>query len=60
MSGLVISVLPPGLGVILYMINPELIGVLFKDPIGICILIFSVFMELIGIYFINKIVQIEI
>ena len=60
MSGLVISVLPPGLGVILYMINPELIGVLFKDPIGICILIFSIFMELIGIYFINKIVQIEI
>jgi tight adherence protein B len=60
MSGLIIALLPPGLGFILYLINPEHIGLLFKDPIGIAILIFSVFMELIGIYFINKIVKIQI
>ncbi|MCX7745540.1 MAG: type II secretion system F family protein [Clostridia bacterium] len=59
-SGIIISLLPPGLGVILFFINPEHIGLLFKDIIGIGILVFSVFMELIGIYFINKVVKIDI
>lgn len=59
MSGLIISILPPALGVILYLINPEHIGMLFNNPIGISILVYSVLMELIGIYFINKIVKIE-
>jgi tight adherence protein B len=60
MSGLIIAVLPVLLGVILYLINPEHIGLLFKEPLGIGILVFSVLMELVGIYFINKIVKIEV
>ncbi|MCX7711655.1 MAG: type II secretion system F family protein [Clostridia bacterium] len=60
MSGIIISILPVALGIVLYLINPEHIGLLFKDPIGIAILVFSVFMELIGMYFISKIVKIEI
>lgn len=60
MSGVIISILPIALGVILYIINPEHIGLLFTDPIGIGILVFSVIMELIGIYFISKVVKIEI
>lgn len=60
MSGLVISLLPPGLGVILYVINPEHIGLLFKTSLGLAIIGFSILMELLGIYFINKIVKIEI
>ena len=60
MSGLIISLLPPGLGVMIFLINPEHIGVLFKEPIGLGIVVFSIFMELIGIYFINRIVKIEV
>jgi tight adherence protein B len=59
-SGFIISLLPVGLGLILFVINPEHISTLFTDPIGIAILVFSVMMELIGIYFISKIVKIEI
>jgi len=59
-SGLIISLLPVALGIILFIINPEHIGTLFTDPIGIAILVFSIMMELIGIYFISKIVKIEI
>jgi tight adherence protein B len=60
MSGLIISLLPPVLGVLIYMINPEHMGILFNNSIGLCIVVFSIFMELIGIYFINKIVRIEV
>lgn len=60
MSGLIISLLPPGLAFILFLINRDHISVLFKDPLGIGILGFSVLMELMGIYFIRKIVKIEV
>lgn len=59
MSGMIISILPPALGVILYLINPEHIGMLFNNRIGISILVYSILMELIGIYAINKIIKIE-
>ncbi|MCX7923414.1 MAG: type II secretion system F family protein [Clostridia bacterium] len=60
MSGLIIALLPPILGLILFVINPEHIKLLITNPLGLLILIFSVLMELIGIYFISKIVKIEI
>lgn len=60
MSGLIISLLPLILGLLIYLINPEHISVLFTSQIGIAIIIFSVFMELIGIYFISRIVKIEV
>ncbi|MDP4182890.1 MAG: type II secretion system F family protein [Bacillota bacterium] len=59
-SGFIISILPVGLGLILFVINREYMMGLFTDPIGIMILVFSVMMELIGIYFISRIVKIEI
>ncbi len=59
-SGFIISLLPVGLGLTLFVINPEHIKTLFTDPIGIAILVVSVLLELIGIYFISKIVKIEI
>lgn len=60
MSGIIISVLPVGLGIVLYIINPEHISLLFKEQLGIAILVFSGIMELTGIFLINKIVKIEI
>ena len=60
MSGWVISLLPVVLGVLLYIIDPEHIGVLFTNPLGILILVISVLMESIGIFFINRIIKIEV
>ena len=60
MSGLIISLLPPILGVIIYLINPEHMSLLFTSPLGLMIVGFSMVMELIGIYFINRIVKIEV
>lgn len=59
MSATVIAVLPPALGVILFLINPEQMGLLFKNPLGIAILGFSAFMEFIGIVFIKKAIKVE-
>lgn len=59
-SGIIISILPPALGVVLYVINPEHIKVLFTDPIGLVMIGLSVGMELMGIYFIKRIVKIEV
>ncbi len=60
MSGLIISLLPVVLGLILFVINPEHIKKLFDNPIGLMILVFSILMELIGIYFIKQIVKVEL
>jgi tight adherence protein B len=59
-SGMIISILPPGLGLVLCMINPEHMKVLFSDKLGIVIIGLSIFMELLGIYFIRRIVKIEV
>lgn len=60
MSGMIISLLPLFLGLIIYLINPEHIEILFTTSLGLGILVFSVVMELLGIYLINKIVRIEL
>lgn len=59
-SGWVISLLPIGLGLLIYMINPAHISLLFTKSLGILILVVSAMMELIGIFFIRKIVKIDI
>jgi tight adherence protein B len=59
-SGMIIAILPPGIGVILFFINPEHMKLLFTDRMGLIMVSISIVMELIGIYFIKKIVQIEV
>ncbi|MDO8685209.1 MAG: type II secretion system F family protein [Clostridiales bacterium] len=59
-SALIISLLPPTLGLLIYLINPTHMAPLFKTPIGLAIILGSVFMELLGIYFISKIVKVEV
>ncbi|NJD01857.1 MAG: type II secretion system F family protein [Ruminiclostridium sp.] len=59
MSGLIISLLPIVLGIVVYLINPKLMSLLFTHPLGILILVVSIVMESIGIFLIRKIVQIE-
>jgi len=60
MSGIVIAILPPALGFIIYLVNPQHIGLLFKSTLGFILVGASIMMELLGIYFIKKIVDIEI
>ena len=60
MSGIIISLIPMAVGLLLFVINPEYITLLFKDKIGLIMLGLSAAMELMGIYFISKIVKIEV
>jgi tight adherence protein B len=59
-SGIMIAILPPGLGIVLFIINPEHMRLLFTDRIGLIMIGISIVMELMGIYTIKKIVQIEV
>lgn len=59
MSGIIISVLPPAIGVFMVFVNPKYIGLLFTSKLGLIMVAVSVVMELIGIFCINKIVKVE-
>ena len=51
---------PAGLGVIMYVMNPEYMGVLFTDPFGIGMLIAAIVSMIIGFLWMRKIINIEI
>ncbi len=59
-SGIIISLLPVALGVIIYLMNPPYILELFKNPLGWAMLGLAVLMQGIGIFLIRKIVRIEV
>ena len=59
-SGLVISLLPIALCLIIYMINPAQMSLLFTRPLGIIMLVAAAIMELTGIVLIRRIVRVEI
>jgi tight adherence protein B len=60
MSSYLIGVLPPGVAVILYLMNPVYISRLFDPGLGRCMLIGAVVMMVAGIISLNKITQIEV
>jgi tight adherence protein B len=60
MSGYVLALLPVGLGCVFYMLNPDYIMILFRDPAGKFGLVVAVILQLIGFLWIRKIVDIEI
>ncbi|MBA3495643.1 MAG: type II secretion system F family protein, partial [Gemmatimonadales bacterium] len=59
-SGYVLAVLPIAVGAIIYMLNPEYIGLLFASGIGRFMLVTAGVMQIIGYLWIRKIVNIEI
>ncbi len=59
MSGIVLSVLPIGLGVILTLINPDYMKPLFNETIGQMAIAGALILEVIGFYIINRIVDIK-
>jgi tight adherence protein B len=59
-TGVVITILPIGLGILLYMINPGFIGLLFEDACGWLMVGLAVILIVIGYVMVNKIVSIEV
>jgi len=60
MSAIVLGLLPIGLGLIMYVINPEYTGQLFRTTLGLVMLGAAVVSMLIGFFWMKKIIDIEI
>ncbi len=59
-SGLIIGLLPVFLVALLLVINPQYIGVLFNEPLGLALLMGAVCGEVIGVLLIKQIVDIKV
>ncbi|MFM7029289.1 MAG: type II secretion system F family protein [Chakrabartia sp.] len=59
-SGLILTALPPSVGVLLYAFNPEYISTLWIEPTGRNILALSVIMLGLGYVWIRQIIDIEV
>lgn len=55
----VLSLLPPALAAVLYVVSPQLMRVLVDDPLGVRLIVFAVVMQVIGTIVISKLVQVE-
>jgi tight adherence protein B len=60
LSGYVIALLPVILGFVLYLIQPDYIGTLFHNPIGLILIAAGVISGIFGFVLINKITTIEV
>ncbi|SFE96528.1 type II secretion system F family protein [Alteribacillus iranensis] len=60
LSGIIISLLPIGLGIVIYLMNPEYISTLFTHPIGRFMIIAAGMGAILGFVFIRKITTIEV
>jgi tight adherence protein B len=59
-SGVVLALLPIGVGSALFFINREYVVTLFVDPIARYFLVFAVILQVLGYLWIRKIVDVEI
>lgn len=60
LSGLIIGVLPLGIGIFLAAVNPTYVMTLFQHPLGQMMLLMAVGAEMIGVLFIKKIIAIDV
>ncbi len=60
MSGIIISLLVPILGLVIFMLNPEFLTIMIREPIGIFMIFMAFILQVIGAYFIRKITGIEV
>jgi tight adherence protein B len=60
MSAIVLGILPPGLGVVMYVINKSYMNVLFTDSMGTVMLVAAAVAMLIGFAWMKKIIDIRI
>jgi tight adherence protein B len=59
-SGYILTLLPVGLALVLYLINREYMGRMFRDPCGLIMLGVSAIMIVSGFLIIRRIVDIEV
>ena len=60
MTGWILSLLPLGLGTLLYIIRPDMIGLLWQRPFGVKMLYTGAIMITLGSLIIRKIVRIRV
>lgn len=60
LTGMVIAALPIGLGFLLYLMNPAVMSLLWKRPLGLKMLYTGIIMMIIGGLIIRKIVRIRV
>ncbi len=58
-SALILSLLPPGLGTVLYVMNPDYVGVLFSRTLGLIMLGLAVVSGVIGLLWMKKVITID-
>lgn len=59
-SGIVLSLVPPALALVIYAVEPDFIRALFDETIGVIALIAAAFLTLVGWLWIRRIVDIEV
>jgi tight adherence protein B len=59
-SGYILGALPIFLMIILYLLNPEYMGLLFSEKVGNYLLAFALVLQIIGFVLIRKIINIKI
>ena len=60
LTGIILTVLPVVLGFLLYVVNPETMSLLWKNPFGLKLLYTSAGMTVVGGLIIRKIVNMEV
>jgi tight adherence protein B len=60
LSGIVIGALPVVLGIVIYLVQPDYIGILFSHPVGLIMLIYGLISGCIGFAWIRKLTSIEV
>lgn len=58
-SAFILSMMPPGLGVVMYVMNPEYVGVLFSRTIGLILIGLAVVSGLVGLVWMKKVITID-
>jgi tight adherence protein B len=59
-QGILVSILPIFVGVMIYVIEPTLMAPMFEKPIGLAVLGVMVIMECLGYFFVRKVTSIEV
>lgn len=58
-SALILSLMPPGLGVVLYVMNPDYVTTLFTRTIGLILLGLATLSALVGLLWMKKVITID-
>jgi tight adherence protein B len=60
MSAIVLGLLPAGLGVVMYMVNPGYMSVLFHNSLGKMMFIGSIILAVFGFWWMKKTIEVEV